>query len=313
MHLIDIEPIRSSDGNCGPQFPGVTCSGTAAQCCNAETWTCGATEEDCSPGICYEGACPGHNVLTTDGTCGAQNGGRQCAGKWGECCNQSGVCGNGTAFCGETVCQSGKCAWKPSPTSSSSTVISSSTSTTTSSTTSTSSSAAPTVTNCNFGAGPGGYLGLCEYSCTFGFCPPPCTCTSPGTPVPAPALTGDSGYAVLNLPEDFGPLCHFTVSHGYIATDVCTNIPYTTSPGGPGTGCVRGVGTGEYTGLCDFCCSFDYCPEVCTCTLYGRLNNKPPSLGTPGVPTAGHDASFTGLCSFACDHNYCPPDQCEYA
>ena len=187
---------------------------------------------------------------------------------------------------------------------SSSTVVSSST---------TVSSAAPTVTDCNFGTGPGAYLGLCEYSCTFGFCPPPCTCTSPGTPVPPPALTGDTGYAVLGLPADFGPLCHFTVSHGYIATGVCTNIPYTTSPGGTGTACVTGEGTGEYGGLCDFCCYFGYCPsEVCTCTLYGQPNTPPPVLNTPGIPTPGHDESFSGLCSFTCNHGYCPPAQCTY-
>jgi hypothetical protein len=36
-----LEPLRSTNGRCGPQFNNATCSGTAKQCCNAQTWTCG--------------------------------------------------------------------------------------------------------------------------------------------------------------------------------------------------------------------------------------------------------------------------------
>ncbi|KAK9463832.1 glyoxal oxidase N-terminus-domain-containing protein [Lipomyces oligophaga] len=47
--------------------------------------------------------------ITTDGTCGTQNGGTIC-GDWaaGSCCSQYGYCGNTTAHCG-TGCQSGDC------------------------------------------------------------------------------------------------------------------------------------------------------------------------------------------------------------
>lgn len=38
-----IEPLRSTDGLCGPENNNATCLGTAHQCCNAHTWTCGSS------------------------------------------------------------------------------------------------------------------------------------------------------------------------------------------------------------------------------------------------------------------------------
>ncbi|KAI1394610.1 hypothetical protein F4819DRAFT_501693 [Hypoxylon fuscum] len=38
-----IEPVRATDGLCGPPNKNATCLGTAFQCCNAETFTCGNT------------------------------------------------------------------------------------------------------------------------------------------------------------------------------------------------------------------------------------------------------------------------------
>ncbi|KAK3938522.1 carbohydrate-binding module family 18 protein [Diplogelasinospora grovesii] len=104
-----IEPLRSTDGRCGPQHNNATCLGTAYQCCNSETWTCGNSTDDCAAGTCYEGACAGDIVYSTDGTCGSDHGNRLCAGKWGNCCNTNGTCGTGEAFCGTDVCQSGNC------------------------------------------------------------------------------------------------------------------------------------------------------------------------------------------------------------
>lgn len=65
--------------------------------------------EDCSPGVCFEGACEGDTVYTTTGQCGRQHGNRACAGVWGSCCNAAGQCGNGTAFCAYGACQQGNC------------------------------------------------------------------------------------------------------------------------------------------------------------------------------------------------------------
>ncbi|KAI1398617.1 hypothetical protein F4819DRAFT_498603 [Hypoxylon fuscum] len=97
--------LRAWDGRCGPPHNNATCVGMdMGQCCNSETWTCGNTEEDCAPGTCYEGTCPGHRVYTTDGKCGRDQGNRLCAGKWGDCCNMDGDCGTGEDFCDEGRC-----------------------------------------------------------------------------------------------------------------------------------------------------------------------------------------------------------------
>ncbi|KAB5580961.1 hypothetical protein GE09DRAFT_1279775 [Coniochaeta sp. 2T2.1] len=75
------EPLRSTNGRCGPPYGNATCAGyRGGQCCNAETWTCGDSAADCSRGTCYEGACPGHRRYATDGTCGAAHSNRLCAG-----------------------------------------------------------------------------------------------------------------------------------------------------------------------------------------------------------------------------------------
>ena len=54
-------------------------------------------------------------VPTTDGTCGATNGGKTCVG-WpqGECCSMYGFCGNTDGHCGDG-CQSGPCKAGGSP------------------------------------------------------------------------------------------------------------------------------------------------------------------------------------------------------
>ncbi|KAI1371647.1 carbohydrate-binding module family 50 [Hypoxylon crocopeplum] len=105
-----IEPVRATDGHCGPPNNNATCLGNqSGQCCNAETWTCGNSTADCAPGTCYEGACVGDNIYSTDGTCGYAYGNRLCIGKWGDCCSLDGACGTGVDFCGEDVCQSGNC------------------------------------------------------------------------------------------------------------------------------------------------------------------------------------------------------------
>ncbi|OAQ77785.1 CFEM domain-containing protein [Purpureocillium lilacinum] len=110
-----IEPLRAYDGKCGPPNNNATCLGTQKQCCNSQTFTCGDNYEvDCAPGICWEGVCPGDKTWSTDGTCGAQHGNRQCAGKWGDCCSLGGKCGTGPEFCGKDNCQSGNCT-KPDP------------------------------------------------------------------------------------------------------------------------------------------------------------------------------------------------------
>lgn len=64
---------------------------------------------DCADGTCYEGACAGDSVSTTDGQCGRDHGYKQCAGVRGDCCNAAGKGGTGPSFCGYGVCQLGNC------------------------------------------------------------------------------------------------------------------------------------------------------------------------------------------------------------
>ncbi|KAL0473868.1 hypothetical protein QR685DRAFT_436556 [Neurospora intermedia] len=117
-----IEPIRAYDGLCGPPHKNATCLGTGRQCCNALTWRCGDSAEDCAEGTCYEGACVGDAVYSTDGTCGRDHDFRSCTGIWGDCCNAAGKCGTGPDFCAYGKCQLGNCDRQPtSSTTSSST------------------------------------------------------------------------------------------------------------------------------------------------------------------------------------------------
>ncbi|KAK3949219.1 hypothetical protein QBC32DRAFT_220174, partial [Pseudoneurospora amorphoporcata] len=140
-----IEPLRAYDGLCGPPNNNATCLGSkVGQCCNANTWKCGSSPEDCADGTCYEGVCVGDSVYTTDGKCGKQNGYKMCAGVWGDCCNVAGRCGTGPSFCGYGICQLGNCSLDLS--SSSTTTTTSETSTSTSTTTTTSSPKTTTST-----------------------------------------------------------------------------------------------------------------------------------------------------------------------
>lgn len=78
-------------------------------------------------------------------------------------------------------------------------------------------------------------------------------------------------------------------------------------------GCIAGTGIGNYEGLCNFCCAYDYCPiGTCTCTALGPPVPTPPADGSNGYPTAESDSTYKGLCSFACIHGYCPDNVCSH-
>ncbi|OHE95094.1 cutinase [Colletotrichum orchidophilum] len=89
------------------------------------------------------------------------------------------------------------------------------------------------------------------------------------------------------------------------------------APTSTGSFCVSGkVKTGlsdNYTGLCDFACSYGYCPDgVCECSTYGEQRTSPGGDGRDGCPATGLDDSYKGLCSFSCSHGYCPTGACVY-
>jgi hypothetical protein len=76
--------------------------------------------------------------------------------------------------------------------------------------------------------------------------------------------------------------------------------------------CIKGKGAYEFNELCDFTCSYGYCPVgACTCERMGVARHKPNATGTLGYPAAGRDANYMGLCSFACNYGYCPSGLCD--
>ncbi|KAL4792175.1 glycosyl hydrolase family 71-domain-containing protein [Aspergillus venezuelensis] len=77
-------------------------------------------------------------------------------------------------------------------------------------------------TVCVAGTGPGNYLGLCSFSCNYGYCPPgPCTCTQSGAPVPTPPSTGVRGLPQFGLDDSYLGLCSFACDHGYCPSTAC--------------------------------------------------------------------------------------------
>ncbi|KAJ6014734.1 hypothetical protein N7540_009325 [Penicillium herquei] len=76
--------------------------------------------------------------------------------------------------------------------------------------------------------------------------------------------------------------------------------------------CVKGKGAYDFNQLCNFTCSYGYCPVgACTCEQMGEPNTKPKATGTIGYPAEGKDANYEGLCSFACNYGLCPSDVCD--
>ncbi|RAL62884.1 hypothetical protein DID88_004725 [Monilinia fructigena] len=110
------------------------------------------------------------------------------------------------------------------------------TTTTTSSTT----SAAQSGT-CIVGTGPGNYVGLCSFSCNFGYCPAPCTCSSyAANGNSAPPVTNTPGYPLAGEdPATYSGLCNFTCNHGYCPPAACTynsdGSPIASSTAAPGS------------------------------------------------------------------------------
>ncbi|CAN8097837.1 unnamed protein product [Discula destructiva] len=104
----------------------------------------------------------------------------------------------------------------PTITTTMSTSTISSTSVTSSTTTS-----VPTGT-CNAGTGDGNYLGLCDFACHFGYCPPgPCLCTSYGQANTPPPETGTNGVPLDGEDDSYLGLCSFDCNHGYCPDTAC--------------------------------------------------------------------------------------------
>lgn len=79
-----------------------------------------------------------------------------------------------------------------------------------------------------------------------------------------------------------------------------------------GQQCIKGKGAYDFNDLCDFTCSYGYCPVgACTCEQIGSAHTKPNATGITGYPAEGRDANYEGPCNFACNYGYCPSKTCD--
>ncbi|KAH8680791.1 putative alpha-1,3-glucanase/mutanase [Xylariales sp. PMI_506] len=102
------------------------------------------------------------------------------------------------------------------------TAIATTTKATTSSTTTTSSASSSTSGVCIAGTGEGNYLGLCDFCCHYGYCPPgPCTCTAYGEQVTPPPATGTPGVPIAGEDDSYDGLCSYACDHGYCPDTAC--------------------------------------------------------------------------------------------
>ncbi|KAJ5971679.1 Glycoside hydrolase family 71 [Penicillium vulpinum] len=167
---------------------------------------------------------------------------------------------------------------------------------------------------CVEGWGMGDFIGLCEFSCSLGYCPVgACVCTKLGPQPTLPESTGVVGYPAAGKDANYPGLCSFDCTYGYCPSTACgtVSVPLTIPTVSPFTHdtCVAGIGEGELTGLCSFSCNYGYCPIYnCTCTATGPLNN-PPAQNTSIIGWAPY-IEDNGLCSFACTRDYCPSPVC---
>ena len=92
----------STNGQCGPTGDNKGCLGSGFGTCCSSSGYCGDTAGHCGAGCQPKfGLCNGASNVTTDGSCGASNGGKVCRGSgFGDCCSSSGYCGASDAFCG---------------------------------------------------------------------------------------------------------------------------------------------------------------------------------------------------------------------
>ncbi|KAH2979057.1 hypothetical protein KXW58_004186 [Aspergillus fumigatus] len=113
---------------------------------------------------------------------------------------------------------------------------------------------------------------------------------------------GEAGYAV---GLDISDQCSFTAS-------AIPSTQGTTGSALKDQACIRGKGAYDFNDLCNFTCSYGYCPVgACTCEQMGVPRTKPNATGVTGYPAEGKDANYLGLCSFACNYGHCPSKTCD--
>ncbi|APA10045.1 hypothetical protein sscle_05g048150 [Sclerotinia sclerotiorum 1980 UF-70] len=168
---------------------------------------------------------------------------------------------------------------------------------------------------CIAGTGAGNFLGLCQFTCSYGYCPVgSCVCTQMSTQRTLPKSLDVNGYPAAGLSASYEGVCAFACNYGYCPATTCgttkepESIP-TISPFLP-EACTAGSGSGNLGGLCGFACGYGFCPIIaCSCDSKGALGTLPAyTCDDSGVPVAGLDeAVYSDLCRFVYQYGYDPP------
>jgi chitinase len=75
--------------------------------------------------------------------------------------------------------------------------------------------------------------------------------------------------------------------------------------------CIEGWAPDNFLKICQFTCSYGYCPSgACVCLNKGQPRTKPEWKGITAYPANG-DANYGGLCNFACNLGFCPSYACS--
>lgn len=125
---------------------------------------------------------------------------------------------------------------------------------------------------------------------------------------------GEAGYAV---GLDISDQCEkgYNNYNAWVGSFTASAIPSTQGTTGSALkdqACIRGKGAYDFNDLCNFTCSYGYCPVgACTCEQMGVPRTKPNATGVTGYPAEGKDANYLGLCSFACNYGHCPSKTCD--
>jgi hypothetical protein len=134
------------------------------------------------------------------------------------------------------------------------------------------------------------------------------TMSGTGTGAPTPSLTTVTTPSTTETPVS-------TVTGAATASSPPQSSSTVGGQLGPSGTCSAGTtapgASGNHDGLCQFACSFGYCPSgPCACTAWDTPKPAPADSGTVGCPVSGADDSYLGLCRFSCARGYCPDTAC---
>ena len=322
--------LTTTNGSCGVQNGNLVCGDWPSGACCSVNGYCGNSTAYCGAG-CQSGPCDistsssstpqvtttsadvstsssstppvatPSGLMTTDGSCGAQNNNTICGVfPKGGCCSAAGYCGNTTAYCG-TGCQSGPCDSTSSSSSSPPVATPSGGAVTTDGTCGTQNN---NIICGNFPAGgccsPAGYCGNTTAYCGPGCQSGPCDSTSSSTSS-SPAATPSGGAVTTD--GTCGTQNNNTICGNFPAGWCCSSAGYCgNTTAYCGTGCQSGPCDGVVTS--DGSCGAQHGNMICgdfpaggCCSPAGYCGNTTAYCGTgcqSGPCTGGASSSVGG-------------------